>query len=145
QQVVKGVDCVGRDAARELAFTVGLRGNFVPDILRAVTPGLSEEDRKVVDNTNKLLAFLLGNSQKKTDPSPNPNPNPNPFHPFGMIFTRRTPVNPAAGLFGLRVVTPPFSLLGGGRPTRQGGLTLAEELNPIIRELGPQMREFGLQ
>lgn len=35
----------------------------MPNLLRAVTPKLSEEDRKVVDNTNKLLAFLLGNLQ----------------------------------------------------------------------------------
>lgn len=62
-QVVKGADCLGRDAARELAFTVGLRGNSVPNLLRAVSPKLNEDDRKVVDNTNKLLAFLLGNLQ----------------------------------------------------------------------------------
>ena len=62
-QVVKGADCLGRDAARELAFTVGLRGSNVPNLLKAVTPKLSDEDRKVVDNTNKLLAFLLGNLQ----------------------------------------------------------------------------------
>lgn len=61
--MVKGADCLGRDAARELAFTVGLRGSSVPNLLRAVTPKLSDEDRKVVDNTNKLLAFLLGNLQ----------------------------------------------------------------------------------
>ncbi|CAN0390901.1 unnamed protein product, partial [Laminaria digitata] len=61
--VVKGADCLGRDAARELAFTVGLRGSSVPNLLRAVTPQLSADDRKVVDNTNKLLAFLLGNLQ----------------------------------------------------------------------------------
>lgn len=35
----------------------------MPNLLRAVTPKLSDEDRKVVDNTNKLLAFLLGNLQ----------------------------------------------------------------------------------
>lgn len=62
-QVVKGADCLGRDAARELAFTVGLRGSNVPNLLRAVTPKLNADDRKVVDNTNKLLAFLLGNFQ----------------------------------------------------------------------------------
>ena len=61
--MVKGADCLGRDAARELAFTVGLRGSNVPNLLKAVTPKLSDEDRKVVDNTNKLLAFLLGNLQ----------------------------------------------------------------------------------
>ncbi|CAN0247966.1 unnamed protein product, partial [Hapterophycus canaliculatus] len=61
--VVKGADCLGRDAARELALTVGLRGSSVPSLLKAVTPKLSTEERKVVDNTNKLLAFLLGNLQ----------------------------------------------------------------------------------
>ncbi|CAN0093839.1 unnamed protein product [Ectocarpus sp. 6 AP-2014] len=125
-EVVKGADCLGRDAARELAFTVGLRGSNVPNLLRAVTPKLSDEDRKVVDNTNKLLAFLLGNLQDES-----------------QTKQRQTPVNPAQGLFGLRVATPPFNLLGLGTSAR--GTALREELTPVIRELGPEMREFGLQ
>ncbi|CAM9871997.1 unnamed protein product [Ectocarpus sp. 12 AP-2014] len=125
-EVVKGADCLGRDAARELAFTVGLRGSNVPNLLRAVTPKLSDEDRKVVDNTNKLLAFLLGNLQDES-----------------QTKQRQTPVNPAQGLFGLRVATPPFNLVGLGTSAR--GTALREELGPVIRELGPEMREFGLQ
>jgi hypothetical protein len=50
---VKGVDCVGRDAARELAYTVGLRGAAVPGIFRAAAPSLNEEDKQV------LLVVLL--------------------------------------------------------------------------------------
>lgn len=56
---------------------------------------------------------------------------------------RQTPVNPAQGLFGLRVATPPFGLLGLGGSQR--GTALREELAPVIRELGPEMRDFGLQ
>lgn len=126
EEVVKGADCLGRDAARELAFTVGLRGSSVPNLLRAVTPKLNEEDRKVVDNTNKLLAFLLGNLKDE-----------------GSTKERRTPVNPAQGLFGLRVAAPPFSLLGLG--SSQQGTALREELAPVVREFGPEMRTFGLQ
>jgi hypothetical protein len=51
---VKGVDCVGRDAARELAYTVGLRGAAVPGIFRAAAPSLNEEDKQVL-----LLPVLL--------------------------------------------------------------------------------------
>jgi hypothetical protein len=47
-QVVKGVDCVGRDAARELAYTVGLRGAAVPGIFKAAAPSLNEEDKQVL-------------------------------------------------------------------------------------------------
>lgn len=56
---------------------------------------------------------------------------------------RRTPVNPAQGLFGLRVATPPFSLLNLG--SSQQGRALREELAPVVREFGPEMRDFGLQ
>lgn len=61
----------------------------------------------------------------------------------GKTSERQTPVNPAEGLFGLRVATPPFSLLGLGGSQR--GSALREELAPVIRELGPEMRDFGLQ
>lgn len=56
---------------------------------------------------------------------------------------RQTPVNPAQGLFGLRVATPPFNLVGLGSSPR--GAALRAELAPVLRELGPEMREFGLQ
>lgn len=61
----------------------------------------------------------------------------------GKTDQRQTPVNPGQGLFGLRVATPPFSLLGlGGSPQ---GSALRDELVPVVRELGPEMRDFGLQ
>lgn len=56
---------------------------------------------------------------------------------------RQTPVNPAQGLFGLRVAAPPFNLLDLGSSPR--GTALREELAPVLRELGPEMRDFGLQ
>lgn len=52
-------------------------------------------------------------------------------------------MNPSRGLFGLQVATPPFSLLNLSGSQR--GSVLREELSPVIRELGPEMRDFGLQ
>ncbi|CAM9313370.1 unnamed protein product [Chrysoparadoxa australica] len=122
-EVVKGVDCVSRDAARELAFTVGLRGPFVPDILKAAAPPLDEDDRKVVDNTRKLLSFLLGDLGRRRQQAAS------------------TPYSPQTGLFGLEVNVSPFA---SGRVT-QSSSVLQDELAPVLREVGPEMRAFGLQ
>lgn len=110
-EVVRGVDCLSRDAARELANYVGLRGPNIPQFLRAVSPTLSNEDRQVVNNTRRLLSFLLGD-------------------------TANTPYNPAQGLFGLRINSDLFS--------SKGQAQLQKDLLPVFRELGPEMRIFGL-
>ncbi|CAM9441310.1 unnamed protein product [Phaeothamnion confervicola] len=58
-EVVKGVDCLSRDAARELAYTVGLRGPWVPSLLRAIAPPLSAEDQKVGQSADWLVGWLV--------------------------------------------------------------------------------------
>jgi aarF domain-containing kinase len=126
-EVVKGADALGRDAARELAFSIGLRGPLVPDVLRAALPKVEGDDRKVVDNTRRLLAFFLGD--------------------LGQSFAandRVTPYNPSAGLFGLRLnLQPAQDLLGLARDGRAS--SLQRELAPVLQEMAPEMRSFGLR
>lgn len=56
---------------------------------------------------------------------------------------RQAPVKLAQDLFALRSNALPFKLLGLGRSP--GESAFREDIDPVIRELGPEMRNFGLQ
>ncbi len=60
EEIVTVVDASGRDAAQELARSLGLANFPVPSFLRAMTPELSEQDRRIVDQIRKLVQFLFG-------------------------------------------------------------------------------------
>lgn len=47
EEVVVVVDALGRDAIRELGRSIGLSNLPVPSFFRALTPSLSENDKKV--------------------------------------------------------------------------------------------------
>ncbi|KAG5185217.1 hypothetical protein JKP88DRAFT_271995 [Tribonema minus] len=127
-EVVRGADCIGRDAARELAYTVGLRGANIPGFIKAAAPPLSSDDRKVVDNTRRLIAFFMGDAASGFAANDRP-----------------TPYDPAEGLFGLRVNLPAaLDLLGVGGRRDTPASRLQAEIAPVLRELGPEMRAFGL-
>ena len=61
-EVVRAVDSLSREAASELALSVGLRGQAMPSVLRALAPPLSDADRKVVASIRKLVSFFLGDA-----------------------------------------------------------------------------------
>ena len=61
-EVVRAVDSLSREAASELALSVGLRGQAMPSVLRALAPPLSDADRKVVASIRKLVSFFLGDT-----------------------------------------------------------------------------------
>lgn len=60
EEVVTVVDASGRDAAQELVRSLGLNSLPVPSFVRALSPELSEQDRRMVDQIRKLVQFLLG-------------------------------------------------------------------------------------
>lgn len=138
-ETVKGVDALSREGLRELAATLGLRGSpLVPPVLKAMVPRLNEQDKKQVENVQKLLGFFLGGGSD------------------GFLFAEgseaRGPLpafNLMAGLrggsngLGARLLGLSGGNLSVGRTREQ--LQLARELAPVLRELAPQMRSYGLQ
>ena len=63
EEIVTVVDASGRDAAQELARSLGLSNLPVPSFFRALTPELSENDRRIVNQIRKLIQFLFGDFQ----------------------------------------------------------------------------------
>ena len=61
EEIVTVVDASGRDAAQELARTLGLNNLPVPSFVRALNPNLTESDKKMVQEIRKLIQFLFGN------------------------------------------------------------------------------------
>lgn len=68
-EVVKGVDALSRDQLRLLVVSLGLEGAMVPFLvpfarspLVPLAPKVTEEDRLVIENIKKIVAFLLGGS-----------------------------------------------------------------------------------
>ena len=64
-ELVKSIDALSRDQLARLVLQLGLQGAQLPVFLPGsrvrslpLAPSISEEDRKVVDNVAKLVAFL---------------------------------------------------------------------------------------
>jgi len=61
-EVVRATDVLSRQAIQELSLTLGLRYAAMPSALLALSPQLTESDRKVVASIQKLVGFFLGDS-----------------------------------------------------------------------------------
>ena len=59
-EIVNVVDASSREAAQELARRLGLGNLPVPSFVRALSPELSPEDRRMVQQIGTLVQFLLG-------------------------------------------------------------------------------------
>lgn len=65
EEAVKGIDALSREQAVILATQLGLQQASIPILLPGavrplrITPHMSEEDRQIIKNTNKLTDFLL--------------------------------------------------------------------------------------
>lgn len=73
-EIVRGIDAVSRLQANSAAKTLGLENTYIPVLLpgavkRAlpVQPEVSEEDRLVVENVSKILAFLASGKNGQLD------------------------------------------------------------------------------
>jgi len=149
-ETVKGVDAVSREGLRQVATSIGFKGPWVPPVLKAMIPRLSDNDKKVVENVQKLLGFFLGvgsadmlgagagsSSSGGNGPSLIPN--------LGFVSGLRGGGSSSGsnGLVGGALASAlPRGL--GGQQTREQ-LELARELAPVLRELAPQMRQYGFQ
>lgn len=70
EEVVVVVDALGRDAIRDLAGRLGFGNLPIPRIFQALTPDLSEKDKKTVTQIQKLVRFLLGDFDSIVDEDP---------------------------------------------------------------------------
>jgi len=101
EEVVNVVDASSREATQELVRRLGLGNLPVPSLLRALSPELSDEDRRMVQQIGTLVQFFAGDFE---------------------------------GAMG-----------GGGGSTSNGQSAQArlQALIPVVREYGPQLRDFG--
>merc|ERR1712032_530316 len=71
EEIVTVVDASSRDAIQELTKALGLRNVPVPSFIRALNPELSDQDRRMVEQIQKLVQFLLGDYEAAlSSPSP---------------------------------------------------------------------------
>merc|ERR1712127_1077885 len=104
EEIVTVVDASSREAVLELSKSLGLNNLPVPSFLRALSPELSDQDKKMVQQIRKLVQFLTGDFE-------------------GAL-----------------------SSTGGGNngvPSAQVSNDRLRSLIPVIREYGPQLREYG--
>mmetsp|Transcript_5158 Transcript_5158/g.7268 ORF Transcript_5158/g.7268 Transcript_5158/m.7268 type:complete len:806 (+) Transcript_5158:203-2620(+) len=115
EEVVSVVDASSREAAQELAKSLGLDSLPVPSFFRALNPALSDQDRQMVQQIRKLVQFLLGDFEGGMTPDgmESNSPNANRFTRAQQLFTNRESND------------------------RLGNLI------PVLQEYAPQLREFG--
>jgi len=134
-EVVRAVDCLSRQGLREVASIVGIRGSLVPPVFRAMAPKLSDEEARAVDNIRILLNFFSGELAVAGAPSGTESSQSRlPFAIPGRLFTRLARQDDSA-----------LGVALGSASNLANNPEQARELQAIIRELGPQMRDFGFQ
>jgi len=116
EEVVTVVDALGRDAARDLAMSLGLNNLPVPSFVRALSPSLTDGDRRMVQQIRKLVQFLLGDFEGALSPEglESISRNTNRFQRAQDLFTN-------------------------GRRSNDR----VRNLLPVLREYAPELREFG--
>ena len=66
EEIVTVVDATSREAVQELTMALGI-GNALPSFFRALSPQLSDKDRRVVKQIRKLVQFLFGDFESAID------------------------------------------------------------------------------
>jgi len=64
EEIVTVVDASGRGAVHELSRSLGLDRFPVPGFVRAMSPELTDKDRNMVSQIQKLVQFLLGDYEE---------------------------------------------------------------------------------
>merc|ERR1712194_1001176 len=75
EEIVTVVDASGRDATQELIRRVGLSNIPTPSFLRALSPELSDNDKRMVQQISKLVQFLSGDFDGAMDGEKSSNSN----------------------------------------------------------------------
>jgi len=69
EEIVNFVDASGREATQEVLRALGLSNLPMPSFIRAISPSLSDEDKRMVQQMRRLSAFLLGDFESVISPS----------------------------------------------------------------------------
>merc|ERR1711935_468653 len=75
EEIVTVVDASSREATQELIRRVGLSNIPTPSFLRALSPELSENDKRMVQQITKLVQFLTGDFDGAMDSEKSSNSN----------------------------------------------------------------------
>lgn len=67
EEIVTAADAMSRDGLRVLARDLGLRNVPTPAFLQAMSPPLNDNDRKMVNQIEKLVGFLFGDFDTALD------------------------------------------------------------------------------
>ena len=113
-KVVVVVDALGRDSIRELVRRLGLSNLPIPSFLKALAPSLSNNDKRTVEQIQKLVRFLLGDFE-------------------GIISNDLQNSNPSLS----RIQRA--QQLATSRESNER----LRKLIPVLREYSPQLRDFG--
>ena len=127
EEIVTVVDASSRDAVRELVKSLGLANLPVPSLFKAMTPELSNDDKRMVQQIRKLIQFLLGDFDAALAPNElqsSNSRNMSRMQRAQLLFMNRN--NPSAA-----------AASDGGSSQR------LRQLLPVVREYAPQLREFG--
>eukprot|EP00579_Thalassiosira_antarctica_P012386 CAMPEP_0201913594 /NCGR_PEP_ID=MMETSP0903-20130614/3998_1 /ASSEMBLY_ACC=CAM_ASM_000552 /TAXON_ID=420261 /ORGANISM="Thalassiosira antarctica, Strain CCMP982" /LENGTH=807 /DNA_ID=CAMNT_0048448827 /DNA_START=149 /DNA_END=2572 /DNA_ORIENTATION=+ len=71
EEIVSFVDTSGREASQEVMMALGLNNLRMPSLVRALSPSLSTEDKRSVQQMRKLAQFLVGDFEGAISPSGN--------------------------------------------------------------------------
>merc|ERR1719203_1853707 len=71
EEIISFVDASGREASEEVMMALGLNNLPMPSLIRALSPSLSTEDKRNVQQMRKLAQFLLGDFEVALSPSGN--------------------------------------------------------------------------
>ena len=95
EEIVTVVDASGRDAVQSLIKSIGLDNLPLPSIIRALSPELSDKDRRMVQQIRKVIQFLLGdfeaagNTQRLRKLIPILQEYSQPLREFGLLLVAR--------------------------------------------------------
>ncbi|GKY91496.1 hypothetical protein MPSEU_000121800 [Mayamaea pseudoterrestris] len=97
EEIVTVVDASSRDAVQTLIKSIGLDNLPLPSIFRALSPELTNQDRRMVQQIRKVIQFLLGdfeaaagdNNQRMQQLIPILQEYARPLREFGLLLVAR--------------------------------------------------------
>ena len=154
EEVVKSVDALSRNALWQAAEIFGIPLDRLPGaaLMKAAAPKLNDADRVVLQNANRLITFFsMANNDNDDNNNNNNNNNLNNFGGLALVNSNLFPPSPFNLLLNLN---NNFNNRNGNnnliRTQQQQSDILGipadrvSELNKLLVEFGPAVREFGL-